>query len=493
MRTYRACLIVAVLLLSLIIPAAAQQPAYVPEFESTECWENVQASECGYVVVPEDRAEPDGAQVRLAVAIVRSQLPNPSPDPVIFLAGGPGENGLIYAQLAPLYGNRDFIAFDHRGAGLSEPALECPEYFESLSAADAETEPDALAEAATETLIGCGERLASEGIDLTAYNTAEAAADVNDIRLALGYEQVNLVGISYGTRLAQAVMRDYSDTLRSVVMDSVIPTAIDRVAETPIAANAALERVFEACAQDEACNAAYPDLPAVYAEVITTLNENPIPFTMDVDGESVESPINGDTLQGLIFASLYTAPGVAEIPSLIYAVSEGNTEILESSAAVQFAEAVAGALSFGLFFATECRSEIAFTTPETLAATYEELPNWENTLGLYPGISSARAFEICAGWGLTEPREGDNDPVTSDVPTLLMAGEFDPVTPPTWLELTAEGLSNAYLYEVPGMAHAASVSDLCALGIVQAFINDPTVEPPTDCLATLRIQFVIEE
>ena len=170
--------------------------------------------ECGYLTVPENRSDPNSATIDLAVAIVR--VDNPASDPIIYLAGGPGSSAIDEFVSAPeswdinqfLYGS-DLILLDQRGTGYSYPTLNCWEM--EQAAENSISDYDAA--------VACHDRLVSDGIDLTAYNSAESAADVEDLRIALGYDTWNLFGISYGTRLALEVMRDYPDGIRSVIID----------------------------------------------------------------------------------------------------------------------------------------------------------------------------------------------------------------------------------------------------------------------------------
>ena len=263
-------------------PTEVPPPATTATFEEAPCPFALppgqiegQSVECGYLLVPEDRADPDSPNLRLAVAIFHPSGGASQPDPILYLSGGPGGSALeflslTFSKLEPaLAANRDLILFDQRGVGRSEPALDCPAMIElGRELLDDELDGKVLTkeeafELALETLLACYQDL-SQIADLSAYNTVANAADVNDLRLALGYDQVNLWGTSYGTRLALGVMRDHPDGLRSVILDSVYPPDVDLYLESPANVNRAFTVFFEGCAQDEACNAAYPDLRAVF-------------------------------------------------------------------------------------------------------------------------------------------------------------------------------------------------------------------------------------
>ena len=215
-------------------PEPAPEVGFTPAFEPGPCPFDLPPGmiegedvECGFVTVPEDHQNP-GDTLRLAVVVVRDQSENHQPDPVILLSGGPGEktvaNALPAAQIfAPYFPNRDFILFDQRGVGLSEPALECPEWIAVLFSLLDETDPDVFMKASFDGLMACRDRLVAEGHDLSVYNTQQNAADVDAIRRALGYEQVNLLGGSYGSFLAQEVARQFPESTRSVILAATWP------------------------------------------------------------------------------------------------------------------------------------------------------------------------------------------------------------------------------------------------------------------------------
>ena len=204
---------------------------------------------CGALVVPENRDEPTGRTLRLAVAVFKNPSATTASDPIVYLSGGPGGSALEYLRYTfdPLFAGlspsgRDVVVFDQRGVGVSQPALDC-----------------ALETGTLDDWLSCGERLRATA-DLGQYHTAWNAADVNDLRIALGYDRINLWGASYGTRLALDVMRDYPQAVRSVVLDSVYPPDVDLQVDAPANAQRAFDHLFASCAAEASCAAAFPDL-----------------------------------------------------------------------------------------------------------------------------------------------------------------------------------------------------------------------------------------
>ena len=259
----------------------------VPRFEPADCWFDEpqgQTVECGYLIVPEDRANPSNDKtIQLAVARFKSDSSNPQPDPIVYLEGGPGGSPLrsympvFNVYFAPFLEKRDLILLDQRGTGYSQPALDCREYYDwALSVLDQDLSVEESEQQGNAASLACRERLVGSGVNLAAFNSAENAADVNDLRVALGYEQLNLYGISYGTRLALTVLRDFPQGLRSVVIDSVVPLQSNLYTEIPGNGARAFELLFEACATDAACSAAYPDLRGVFFDLVDQLNDKPV-------------------------------------------------------------------------------------------------------------------------------------------------------------------------------------------------------------------------
>lgn len=238
--------------------------------------------ECGDLWVKETRQVEDSPWIRLHVAILRSGAEEPAPDPLIYLSGGPGSFALewLYYDAGTYHDileKRDVIVFDQRGNGYSEPSLDCPEVSEAFQQTLKQDLGDgAWVQSKIAANLACHERLIREGIDLTAYNSAASAADVNDLRVALGYEQINLLGLSYGTRLALTVMRDFPEIVRSSVLDSPVPIQMDLLTAQGPHFNAALEYLFERCAMMEDCQKAFPELQGDLDTLIQRLDDEPV-------------------------------------------------------------------------------------------------------------------------------------------------------------------------------------------------------------------------
>jgi pimeloyl-ACP methyl ester carboxylesterase len=336
-----------------------------------------------------------------------------------------------------------------------------------------------IADAQTQALIDCHDDLV-ETAHLSSYTSAQNAADIADLRRVLGIEEWNVFGVSYGTRLALTLMRDDPEGVRSVVLDSVYPPQVDLFGEFAANLQAAFERLFTACAQDEACNEAYPDLQTVFFELVERLNANPAHITAihTIGNFQYSAYVNGDMVLNEVFGQMYVRARIPDLPRLIYDAYNGWEELL-ASAAQSFLDESYG-ISEGMYYSIECGEETPFTDWD---AAYEDMNALPPALSLDTFLPSAQA--ICDAWMTNTPDSIENAPVVSDIPTLLLNGEFDPITPVRWAEDTAGYLSNSYFYIMPATGHGVVRSTDCGIGIMLAFLNDLTTAPDASCIDTV--------
>src|SRR5689334_13564585 len=236
---------------------------------------------CGYLTVPENRAHADGRTIKIGVARARAQSPDPGADPLVYLTGGPGGTGIGTAQaLVQQLGinrDRDVIFVDQRGTLHADPLLSCPEIDHFL---DESTGMSILAASTArrdlDAVRACRSRLASAGDDLSAYNTTENAADIADLRTALKIDQWHVYGVSYGSDLALQLLRDHPDGIKSVVLDSVVPPQTNLVTQLWPTAAEGYRALFDACAAQSGCAAAYPNLARDFTTTVQRLTKTPL-------------------------------------------------------------------------------------------------------------------------------------------------------------------------------------------------------------------------
>jgi pimeloyl-ACP methyl ester carboxylesterase len=482
--------IFALCLAALPAPLQAQESLV----EDAECLFEVPqdiVAECGYLTVPERRDGRSNATIRLYFARLASTSPDPAPYPVIYLSGGPGGSGVEYPDWAEvILAYTDLILLDQRGTGFSEPSLNCIEL--ELG------EKDEL-----EATQACRDRLVAQGIDLSAYNTLESAADLDDLRQALGIEQWTLYGISYGTRLALEALRQKPEGLRSVVLDAVYPPNVYAYEEQGLNTIMQFRALFDSCAKDADCSTAFPDLEAVFYTLIADLNESPAEFAVEdaETGETIEVTLSGDDLVDILFQAMYDTESIPSLPLAIGLIKAG--EYAEAMAIFTGAAESDGYLlrrraddveadlsdSEGMNLSVDCSEEGAFIDMDSVKAALSGAP--EAIRGkLISDVEHVLA--LCRVWDVPALPKSFKTPVRGSVPVLVLNGEFDPITPPAWGNLAAKTLSNSYVFTFRGVGHGAVDTSPCANAILTAFLDDPDSEPDGACLAELKLRFVTE-
>jgi len=468
-------------------PSTTAAPNYTPVFETGPCdAERVPAApavvECGTLIVPEDRSQPDVRQVRLPVAITRASQEPKKPDPIVYFSGGPGSPGLSAAKNWSKVGldpTRDVITFDQRGTGASQPSLECAEVddatFKLFETADTPVEerPAMLA-----AFTACRQRLVAEGIDLNQFNTPQVGNDVADLRTALGIGDWNIFGVSYGTTVALEMLRSHPQGVRSAVIDSVYPTDIGMgPADFPEA-----ERVFgvlaDGCAKDAACNAAYPDLRALLTTAVDRLDATPYSLDIDVGDRVVKGLFTGTDLIGGLFNALYDTELIPLLPLFISSVAKGNVGILDAVA--QSGINALTKAAEGQTASVDCADRQRIIDQAQIQANIEKYP-------LYGLLATARPIpELCPSWQVDSVDPAFNTMPETTIPTLVFGDEYDPVTAPKNSERTAKALGAAATFVLfPGLGHGATDAHPCPLSIFQAFVTSPTDAVDTACVATM--------
>ena len=464
----------------------------LPRYEKADCPMDIPPGrkvECGYLTVPEDRANPsNGRTVKIAAAVFKSDSSNPQPDPTVYLEGGPGgrtladSNDYVNGDFAPFLEKRDLILFDQRGTGFSTPSLACPETTEQAWAdIDKNLTIKQQQDSSTQALQACHDRLVKEGVNLSAYTSAENAADVSDLRVALGYKSWNLYGISYGTRLGLTVMRDHPQGIRSAILDSNIPPEIDANLTVPQTADRVFKTLFNGCAKNTACNAAYPNLEKVFYDTVARLNANPVQYrvTRDSNKKRYTMLFKGDDLISELFSAFYVTSILGDLPSAIYAAQSGKFDLFVNLKLLDLSEY--DTINEGLYYSIDCTEEVSFDSPAALQNADKNFPQ-ENHV-----FDASDVIAKCKGWNVKPAPAIENKPVTSDLPALVTEGEYDPITPPSFGVETAKTLKNSFYFEFPGMGHGATIGDLCPTKVALDFLDNPTVKPDATCIAGMHL------
>ena len=445
---------------------------------------------CGYLTVPEDQQHPGKQKLKLAVAIFKASTPNPAPDPYVYLSGGPG--GPLLSDVGPLISRtnpqgifpanitlgHDLILIDQRGTGYSQPLLNCPEVAayskltqdKNVSAADLNT-------GTLQALRQCHDRLTRAGVDLNTFTTINDAADIDDLIHALGYKQVNIYGVSYGTRLALTMMRLFPGDIRSVILDSTLPTQLNLFTNLSAVTQHAFDTLFQGCAVDQPCQQSYPHLQDVFYHLVDKLNAHPVTFK---DAQYGPVLLTGDDMKNFVFTALYVSRFIPFIPEIITEVSSGDFSTIS---AIYGTLMLNSDLSDAMYYSVECGEDMAFTSQQGLIqAASVERPE----IRASDVTSLLTSFTACQSWGVKPVPAVQKQPVTSSLPTLILSSEFDPVTPTSNAKLAQQTLKNSYLFVFPGLSHGAFLSDDCPGVIMQEFMQNPHQKPDGSCIATMQ-------
>ncbi len=490
-------------LLALNITPALAQDADTPRLDPTPCQfdDTFLDVTCFELVTLEDHADPTSLEIRLHVAVFHSYSDNPKPDPIVYLEGGPGGDALWRVEsifpflIEPFLDERSFIIFDQRGTGYSRPQLNCEEYENiQYDILDENLPQEENIRLSVEAMDRCRQRLETRGYTLGLYNSAQSAADLNDLRRVLGYNEWNLYGISYGTRLALTAMRDHPEGIRSVVIDSVLPPQVSMFDEVAQNADRAFNTLFLNCAVDAACNAAYPQLGTVFYEVVEQLNAEPAEMFIlhPVSDRELAVLVDGNRLVALTFHALYSEMLIPYLPRIIYDARDGNYALLASTMESYLLEQEG--FSMGMNFSVQCVEEVPFTTLDSVLLSHAPYPAAASYFRTSPNTGEI-IFSVCDAWRGDVPWVPiENEPVVSDIPTLVMSGEYDPITPPRWAEIAAETLPNGYFYNIPSVGHGATLSHPCPMDMMKAFLNNPGAPPSGACINQIDpIEFYLPE
>jgi pimeloyl-ACP methyl ester carboxylesterase len=411
------------------------------------------AARCGYFEVAENPDQPDGRQIELAYAVLPARA-RAQADPVFFLAGGPGQSAretapMMRAALREVNRTRDLIFLDQRGTGGSN-LLDCQ--FEDQ---DDWLEMDV--EALDQRLRECQ---AEWDADVRFYTTAHGADDIELLRQRYGFEQINLIGGSYGTRMAQVYLKRYPDRVRRVVIDGVAPTRLHLGSEHGLKLDLALERVFAACQAEPSCNEAFPELAEAYQTLLARYIDNgqDLVITHPRTGTGMDLRFTRDVLAGALRFLAYSPTSQMMIPYLVHeAATTGDPSRMAAQALITY-EQMDDMIAIGLNFAVGCS---------------EDWPGWPRDLDQSHTLLGNSMTEfyarVCDWWPAGEVDPDFHQPFDSEAPILILSGELDPVTPPEYGEEALAQFSYSRHLVGTGLGHIVS-TDPCFGRIIAQFI-----------------------
>jgi len=421
-------------------------------------------AECGVLSVAENRNHP-ARMINLNIAIIRTESIKKKNDPVIMLAGGPGQAAVeTYPQVARAFvrilKHRDVILVDQRGTGKSNP-LKC-EFDEEVLEKIQENE-----ELYYDELRKCVQNLDA---DTRFYTTTESIKDLEEVRKALNIEKWNLLGISYGTRKALTYMKMYPDAIRSVILDGVVPQQEALAQSHEKNLSNALSKQFEQCEKQPACLEAFGDVEQQMWQLFQKIEENPVEIRLQnfMSGEYEDVTLTKEYISLAIRMFAYSSNSMSLLPLMIAQGNHGQLETLASQANM-----IGSMMSKSM------------SNVEMSIVCAEDVPFYQNEKTEGNTILDKKLLEktkkSCDIWPHIIVDSSFKDPVKSDLPVLLLSGELDPVTPPEFAKTTMETLSNAQHLIAKGQGHNVFPQG-CLPKIIAQFIDDPETELDSECM-----------
>jgi pimeloyl-ACP methyl ester carboxylesterase len=416
---------------------------------------------CGTLDVWEDRQAKTGRKIALKIVILPAMKQQFAPDPLFFLAGGPGQGAAQLAgQLRDPYrtiqADRDIVLVDQRGTGKSNP-LDCKAATEERDDEDQDDPYRFIARLRT-----CLDSYKNKA-DVTKYTTSIAMDDLDDVREFLGYSKINLYGGSYGTRAAIVYLKRHADNVRSVILDGVAPTDMRLPLYMARDSQRALDLLFRDCERDKGCNQRFPNLRHRLPALLDRLGAKPqrVKIVHPRTGLEKELDVKRLTIGGILFATLYSPTTASLVPLLIEQAEKGNYGSFYAFGAA-FDPAAAN-MAQGMHFSVVCSEDAPRIEAGSIA---------REAAGTFAGAEMLDLrLQPCSFWPRAQVDPSYFETPSSDVPALILSGELDPVTPPSWGEDVAKRLKNSRHIVVPATGHGAWGTG-CVMRLMSQFLNE---------------------
>lgn len=449
------------------------QPSALDRLKPCTSGDGTTDAYCGTLTVYENRATRQGRTIDLKIVVLPALGNDAAPDPVFFLAGGPGQGAAKMArQVREMFGRiqarRDIVLVDQRGTGASN-GLECRSDDDSLASLN---ESD---EAGLARLKAC---LAGYDADPRLYTTPIAMDDLDEVRAFLGYEAINIYGGSYGTRAGLVYLRQHEARVRAIVLDGAAPTDMRLPLYFARDAQRALDRLIADCAADGPCAAKYPDLAERVRGLFARIEAAPpeVRLTHPRTGVAEDVRMKADFVANIVASALYSPLISSLVPELL---TRAEADDFQGMLAMAMAGEGAGEnMSAGMQLSVVCSEDAPRITDADAAR--------ESAGSIFARHLLSARLKACEFWPKGTVPASYYEPVRSEVPALVLSGELDPVTPPSWGETVREHLPNARHITAPATGHGV-VGTGCGLRMVAAFIDQGSASGiDTSCLASMK-------
>jgi pimeloyl-ACP methyl ester carboxylesterase len=461
-----------------------------------DCWFKAPdkvAARCYRLSVPESRAGRSDVTLQLPVVVISVPETRRREDPVVYLAGGPGDGAWLDADRIDFWwefvadnawvNERDLVLMDQRGTGLTQPRMDCPEQeVAQIRSLGFGLNRKAAREEWAKAAGDCRARVEKEGHDALSYTSRDSATDLHDLMTALKLRRWNVYGLSYGTRLALTYARDYPYDLRSLILDSVYLPESAFLEDDAWRTDRAFRVLFEGCRRAPDCNKWYPNLEQRLLALVETLNTKPIEREVELQsGRRTKVAVTGELLLNYLFQNLYNRSGIETVPQIIDLFERGSQASITSEIGY-LADLYVDRPDWGdaLSLSIDCHEEVPFNDLEKLRREYRRYP-------LLKSFAEDESWGVaCDRWptGPLDPVE--NQPIHSEVPALLLTGHYDPITPPHYARLAGSRLVNSFYFEFLSVGHDVLSNEPCAGELAKQFLDDPLRMPSHACLGSLK-------
>ncbi len=425
-------------------------------------------NQCGFIEVPKNYDDPSKGNIELAYMVIKSKSTNRKPDPVVFIQGGPGGNVLslarTYRQLN-IDDDRDFILYDQRGIGHSnEVCTGLSEQLIEVMAMD--LSPEAEFAAIDKRINDCAQNLSR---DDAKFSTPVNAKDLEMLRKHLGYEELNLFGGSYGTRLGLEYMRQYPKRVRSAILSGLFAPDTRMYDHLVSDFNRSLKKLFQGCKDDPYCNGSYPSFENDFFELLKHLETTPV--TLYLNGE--DFTLNPQDFLLIVHQLMYNENTIGAIPKLIKTMTEENYEYL--ARVTQLILYRISSINLAVYWSVMKADESRFDNAEMFRKDEEKNPALKSGLNLF-----AIDIDVYQKWPDLNASQSELNAVVSDIPTLLVSGDYDPITPPRNGEEAATHLKNGQHVVFKNAGHVPI--NPCFFALSKAFLDNPNESLDLNCV-----------
>ena len=394
--------------------------------------------------------------------------------PVAVLQGGPGGAS---SDLAGFFPQQPFtqVFVDQRGTGFASADFDCPE-FDGVIPELVERDGERSRELAADALDACADRLAGDLL-LDATTTRNHAFDVGQVMAGLGYDRWVAYGVSYGTTIGFELLRQPPAGLVGAVLDGVYPPNLNVDTSVAVTAQRSIDALGAACAHSTRCTDLNPDVALGLDTLIVELDASPRIVTLSPNesglDREVDVRLDGTRLAEFVFLLLYNESLARYLPATLTGIADGDPDAERWLARVgtRTYTAAYNANREGTYFAVQCHDRLPFTSGGFV----------EHDGGFGAAVPVEPLRNLCPAWEQGEAAAIVGTPVSSDLPTLLLSGTFDPITPSTFADDAADLLPNATTVTQDGRGHGIWFGNSCIAGIVQQFVADPLRTLDTSC------------